>query len=224
MRLLIIDPDKMGSFELKRFLQEEAFAVDCTSNGEKGSYLARVNEYDFVVLEYDPPGRSGAKICDDIRKAGNNVPIIGLISTRELEHRLELFVAGADDCILKPYSFKELFARMRAILRRGAVVKSDHLFAGKILLNCQTQTVRFGRKLLLLSRKEFALLELLLRNKGAVVSRSVMFEHVWNMDIDPTSKTIDAHICSLRQKLGPQGKKVIRNIQGRGYLIDDYDG
>lgn len=221
MRFLIIDDDLKSSLLLKCFLEEEAFAVDHATDTNRGVYLTRINDYDLVIINQTKPGGFGIKLCGELRATGRSVAIIGVLSIVDLEHRLEFFFAGADDCLIRPFNLRELLARIRAVLRRGSAFQTDLLTAGRIILNCQTQRVRVKRRLISLSKKEFSLLELLMRNKGAIVSRSVILEHVWDMKTDPFSNSLEAHIFSLRKKLGIEGRTAIRNIQGRGYLIED---
>jgi DNA-binding response OmpR family regulator len=221
MRLLIIDDDLKSSLRLKRFLEEEAFAVDHATDTNRGIYLTRINDYDLIIVNQNGPGEFGIKLCSELRSRHQAVPIVALLLNPDLEHRLGFFMAGADDCLTHPFHLRELLARIRAVLRRGSLLQADLLNASGIVLNCRTQIIINGKRKVSLSKTEFAVLELLMRNKGTIVSRSVIIEHVWDMKKDPLSNSLDAHICSLRKKLGSKGKTTIRNIQGRGYLIDD---
>jgi two-component system OmpR family response regulator len=221
MRFLIIDDDLKSSLVLKRFLEEEAFAVDHATDANRGLFLTRINNYDLVIINQTRPSEFGIQLSGDLRTRGKSIPIIALLRDINPERRIDFLLAGVDDCLTQPFSLRELLARIQAVLRRGSNVKADLLKASGIILNCKTQLVRSHGKQISLSKKEFSLLELLMRHKGALVTRSVILEHVWDMKRDPFSNSLDTHICCLRKKLGPKGKRAIRNIQGRGYLIED---
>jgi DNA-binding response OmpR family regulator len=220
MRFLIVSDASKSYLPLKRFLEEEAFAVDYVSDPSKGAYLAKVNGYDVIIIGHMRDNHDGVRLCFELRESGCELPIVGLAFGRELNDRLEFLSAGADDSFPKPYSFQELLARIRAIIRRGPTLKADILEAAGVILNCHTQEVRSSGRRISLSRKEYALLELLMRNKGGIVSRSVILEHVWDMNHDPFSNTVEAHVFCLRKKLGSRARRAIRNVQGRGYLIE----
>lgn len=221
MRFLIIDDDPKSSLRLKRFLEEEAFVVDHATDANRGLFLAKINEYDFLIINQTGPGEFGEKLCSDLRATDRNLGIIGLLSSGGLQQRLKFFLAGADDCLSQPFAYREIIARIRAILRRGNFIKTEIFTASGIVLNSRTQRARFEKKALLLSKKEFALLELLMRSKGEVVSKSVILEHVWDMNVNPFSTSVEAHIFTLRAKLGKRGRLIIRNVQGRGYFIEE---
>jgi two-component system, OmpR family, response regulator len=220
MRLLIIDGDPITSSKLRRVLEEHGFVVDLARCGEQGSYLARVNAYDLILTDYRLPNKPGKQVCVDIRSAGLTVPIIGVIGSNDLESRLDLFMAGADDCLSKDDSARELLARIRAVLRRAPDIQPETIEVSGLSLNARTQRVRFQKKPINLSTKEFGILEFLLRNRGSVVSKSDLVEKIWNGRADPMSNTVQTHIFNIRKKLGRSGKDKIRNVQGRGYIID----
>jgi len=221
MRFLLIADGLKNTRSLQSFLEEEAFAVDSTTDPSKGVYYAKINRYDGILIAEDTPHSFGPSLCGQLRRAGLEIPMITLICGKEPVHRLEYLSAGADDCLSKPYSLQELLARIRCVLRRGPTIMPEVLVASGITLNCRTHRVRVGRKLVPLAIKEFALLEVLMRNKGTIVSRSVILEHVWEMHQDPFSNTVEAHVAKLRRKLGRRGREGIKNIQGRGYLIEE---
>ena len=221
MRCLILDDDLKSSLRLKRFLEEEAFVVDHATELNRGRYLARVTDYDLLIIHQTVQGDFGHKLCEELRSEGRMVPIICLLASSSLEQRLKHFVAGADDCLTPPFAFRELLARIRAILRRGANFRSEILSGSGITLNCRTQRVRVGKQTVLLSKKEYSLLAILMRNKGAVVARSAILEHVWDLKGDHFSNSLEAHIFSLRKKLGNRGRAAIKNVQGRGYLLEE---
>jgi two-component system OmpR family response regulator len=220
MRILIVEDDKDISALLERSFREGSFSVDVAEDGEKGSFLARTNAYDIIVLDNLLPKKNGIDVCREIRAAGKTVPILMLSAIQEPAVKTEGLNAGADDYLAKPFSFDELFARIRALLRRPKEITGEILNTHDLSLNTKTHTVCRAKKEIHLSPKEFSLLEYLLRNKGAVLSRSMILEHVWDMAIDPFSNTIESHIASLRRKIDRDGQKsIIQTVPGIGYKI-----
>lgn len=220
MRCLIVDDDLKHVAHLRKALQDEAFAVDTALDGQAGSYHARVHDYDVIIVDHFVPKKTGPQLCLEIRHAGKHTPIIALLRKPEVSHRLEMFAAGVDDCICKPYAMSELLARIRAILRRGSVLKEQVFQVGDLLLNATTLQVYVGRKLVLLSPRQYGILELLMRNRGQIITKQMFLEHVWNMDANPFSAAIDTHLWKLRKRLGKRASKLIRTVPGRGYVID----
>lgn len=221
MRVLIIEDDEDVSRLLKNSLEAEAFSVDVAHDGEKGSYMARINGYDIVILDFVLPKKDGKTICQEIRKAGKKMPIIMLTVRSAVDIKVDMLNTGVDDYLTKPFSFHELLARMRALLRRPTALEQSVITIGKLSLDSLKQRVTIAGETIYLTRKEFALLEYLMRNKGIVVSRGMILEHVWDAEGDPFSNTIEAHILNLRRKIEkPLKKKLIKTIPGRGYIID----
>lgn len=221
MRILLIEDEKEISQFLKTTLAAELFSVDVAEDGERGSSLAILNDYDLVILDNILPKKSGLEVCKYIRARGKNMPIIMLSVKSDAATKIELLNAGADDYVIKPFSFEELMARIKAILRRPKHIEDDILHIDDLTLDTRKYAVTRGKKETYLTRKEFMLLEYLLRNKGVVLSRGMILEHVWDMDTDPFSNTIESHILSLRRKIDPAGKKkLIHTVPGRGYKID----
>lgn len=221
MRLLIIEDEENTRESLKVSFEEECFVVDAAEDGISGSYMARVNEYDLIILDHILPGKDGYEVCDEIRKSGKNIPILMLSVKSEIDHKVHLFGQGIDDYVTKPFSFNELLARVRAILRRPKELKSDVIIIQDLTLDMQKQAVFRGKEKIYLTRKEFSLLEYMMRNKGKVLSRGMIMGHVWSADSDPFSNTIEAHILNLRRKIEPGNKKkLIHSVPGRGYKID----
>jgi len=219
MRILIIEDNKEIQNSLKIALESEMFYVDTADNGETGSYLARTNEYDLILLDNMLPKKAGAEVCQDIRKAGRKTPIILISILSESEEKVHLLNVGADDYVSKPFSFKELLARIRAILRRPETVVPEVLSTGDLVLNSRTHEVKRGTKNIYLTKKEYALLELLIRNCGNIVSRGIIMEHIWDIDGNPFSNTIETHVFNLRKKIEKGKDRLIWNIPGRGYKI-----
>lgn len=220
MRILVVEDDKNIAEFLKFSLKAEGFIVDCAQDGESGSYMARTNKYDLVILDNVLPKKDGYQICHEIRADGSTVPIILLSVRSEIETKVKLLNAGVDDYLVKPYSFEELLARIKALLRRPQKIEKEVLMVEDLTLDLNNHTVKRGDKEIQLTLKEFCLLEYLMRNSNKVLSRGMIMEHVWDSDIDPFSNTIETHIFNLRRKIG-QGnqKKLIHTVSGRGYKI-----
>jgi DNA-binding response OmpR family regulator len=222
MKILVVEDDPEIRESLKTSLEAESFAVDTATEGDEGSYLARTNDYDLIILDLGLPKKDGATICTDIRSAGKTMPILMLSVQADTQQKIKLLNAGADDYMAKPFSFKELVARVRALLRRPSQLQSNILEVDDLVVDISRQKVTRGNKEIYLTRKEFSLLEYLIRFKGMVISRGMLMEHVWNAESDPFSNTIEAHILNLRKKIDTAKKtKLIQTIPGRGYKIDD---
>ncbi|MEK7185577.1 MAG: response regulator transcription factor [Patescibacteria group bacterium] len=220
MRILIVEDNAHIRSLIKLGLEAESFTVDAASDGEKGSFTARTNEYDLIILDLDLPKKRGNTICKEIRRAGKTTPILILSVESELPTKIDLFNMGADDYLTKPFSFEELVARIRSLLRRPHTMLAQTLIAGDITLDTNTQDVSRGKKSIYLTRKEFLLLEYLMRHKGVVVSRGRLLEHVWDLDGDPFSNSIETHICNIRKKISsPRKPELIENVPGRGYKM-----
>lgn len=220
MRILIAEDDKGIINYLKPSLEGENFIVDAVEDGEKGLYLAQTNDYDLIILDNILPKKEGYKICEEIRKDGKTVPIMMLSVKSEIETKVKLLNAGADDYLTKPFSFEELRARIKALLRRPKKIENQILKVDDLVLDKSRQTVARGKKEIYLTGKEFSLLEYLMKNQDTVLSRGMIMEHVWDMNADPFSNTIEMHILNLRRKIEQKNKKkLIRTVPGRGYKI-----
>ena len=220
MRILIVDGEKDFALALKKKLEAQTFAVDISEDGENGSYLARVNDYDVLILSDYLSKKTTCDVCREIREAKKSVPIIILSKTATMQEKISLFQQGADDHLTKPFFFEELLAHIEVLLRRPPIQHNPIFDIDNVRLDCRLQQVTRDEKRIYLTRKEFALLEYLLRNKGAVVSRSMIMEHVWDNETDPFSNTIESHIRNLRKKIDCKRKRLIHNVPGRGYKID----
>ncbi len=221
MRILVIEDDEDIQNVLKVSLEAETFSVDCAPDGETGSYMARTNEYDLIILDFMMPKKDGKTVCKEIRDAGKTMPIIMLTVRSTTEAKVELLNAGADDYLTKPFSFQELKARINALLRRPQQLQANTLEVGDLSIDTLRHKVVRAEKEIYLTRKEFSLLEYLLRHQGIVVSRGMIMEHVWDAEGDPFSNTIEAHILNLRKKIDtPSKKKLIHTVPGRGYTIE----
>ncbi|MBD3300607.1 MAG: response regulator [Candidatus Moranbacteria bacterium] len=219
MHILIVEDENKILNYLKSSLKAEMFSVDSTNNGTDGLFLARTNHYDLIVLDKNLPKMSGDQVCKEIRRKGINTPIIFLTGEDTLEDKLTSFNIGADDYLTKPYSFDELLARIKALLRRPRGIEKNKIKIGDLLIDRNKFKVTRNNKDLRLTRKEFNLLLCLASSRGNVVSRGKILETVWDMHADPFSNTIESHILSLRKKVDPK-KKLIKTIPGRGYMIE----
>ncbi len=222
MRILLIEDDQDIVRTLKPSLESECFVVDIAQNGEQGAYLARINHYDVVLLDNMLPIKMGREVCLEIRKAQKTMPIILLSVVNDAKMKAELLNAGADDYVTKPFSFEELLARIRAVLRRPQHIEQEVLRTHDLQLDIRKNVVLRNGREVYLTRKEFMLLEYLMRNKGAVLSRGMIMERVWDMNADPFSNTIESHILSLRKKLNAQNEvNLIITVPNRGYKISE---
>lgn len=220
MRILIIEDNAEIRNLLKVGLEAESFAVDVAEDGEKGSFVARTNDYDLILLDYMLPKKNGDQVCREIRKADKKMPILLLSVQNEVSDKVTLLRDGADDYMTKPFSFEELVTRIRTLMRRPHTLQGETFEIGDVKLNSRTQEVRRGKENIYLTRKEFTLLEFLLRHKGETVSRGMIMEHVWDLDGDPFSNTIETHIFNLRKKIEQKKNgRLIYNVPGRGYKI-----
>jgi DNA-binding response OmpR family regulator len=221
MRILIVeDEKKMASF-LERGLKEEHYAVDIAYDGEKGWEYAMTNEYDLLILDWMLPKMSGVELCHKFRKEGKITPVLILTAKDSVEDKIKGLDQGADDYLTKPFSFEELLARIRALLRRPPhITDKTVLQCANLKLDLIKRQAWAGEQEFSLSQKEFALLEFLMRHAGEVVSRTAIAEHVWDLHFDPMSNTIDVYINFLRKKIGETpSKSKIETIRGTGYRL-----
>lgn len=222
MKLLLIEDDKKTGELLKRCLEQDCYVVDWVKEGGKGSYMARINNYDLIILDYVLPEKNGKTICEEIRSEDINTPIIMLTIRFETEDKVNLFESGIDDYLTKPYSYKELKARIKAILRRKPIIQNNTIKIKGLSINSNKNKVKYNNVDIYFRRKEFLLLKYLAENKGDVLSRGDLIEHVWDMNADAFSNTIETHILSIRKKLEKiTNIKFIITVPGRGYKICD---
>jgi DNA-binding response OmpR family regulator len=223
MKVLIIEDDLEISTYIKNSLVEDSFTVDTAKNASNGSFMARTNFYDAIIVDYALPDSDGILLCSELRESGVETPIIFLTNNKEMRKRIIALEKGADDYMTKPFAIEELRARLLALARRPKHVEDPILIIDDLVLDTNRRTVRRGSTQIYLTRKTYNLLEYLMRNKDTVLSRGVIMEYVWNSEGDPFSNTVEAHILSLRKKINIAGKKnLLRNIPGRGYIMDGY--
>jgi two-component system OmpR family response regulator len=220
MRLLVVEDEvKMASL-LRRGLEREGYAVDIAANGEDALWASREVPYDAVLLDTMIPVLDGFEVCRRLREAGRWMPVMMLTARDSIDDRVRGLDAGADDYLPKPFSFAELFARLRALLRRDVGERPTVLHAGDLELDPATRSASRGHTPIALSAREFALLELLMRHRDEVLSRSTILEHVWDFAYDGTSNVIDVYIRYLREKVDrPFGRRAIETVRGAGYRL-----
>ena len=220
MRLLVVEDDvKMASL-LKRGLEREGYAVDLAATGEDALWAGREVPYDAVLLDAMIPAPDGFDVCRQLREAGRWMPVMMLTARDSVDDRVRGLDAGADDYLPKPFSFAELFARLRALLRRDTGERPAVLHAGDLRLDPATRVVSRDQTAILLSAREFSLLELLLRHKGEVLSRTAILDHVWDFAYDGTSNVVDVYVRYVREKIDrPFGCRAIETVRGAGYRL-----
>ena len=220
MRLLIVEDERQIASFLERGLKEEGYAVDVVYNGNDGLDWAAAVEYDLIVLDVMLPGRDGYSVCRELRQRGVKTPVLMLTARDTVDYRVTVLDSGSDDYLVKPFAFKELLARLRAITRRQGESKSVELQLADLSLNTLTHSAQRGDRRIELTAKEYALLEFLLRNPNRVLSRTQIGEHVWNLDFVPESNVVDVYIRYLRKKIDDGFEnKLIKTMRGSGYLI-----
>ncbi len=218
MKLLIIEDEKQVADNLKEGLEQHNYIVDIAYNGKEGQQLAREYDYDIIILDLMLPDIDGEDLCRKLRDEGNKSFIIMLTAKKQLDNIITGLDCGADDFLTKPFEFSELLARMRALLRRSSEHKTNILSVIDITLSTEKEEVKVGGSEVRLTRKEYMILEYLLRNKGQLISRNQLLEHAWDRNVDIFTNVVDTHIKNLRKKLGKSGK-IIKTIYGSGYRI-----
>jgi two-component system response regulator MprA len=223
MRVLVVDDERAVRESLRRALELEGYDVDLADDGEAAlDRLGAPAPADAVILDVLMPGIDGLEVCRRLRHGGNAVPVLMLTARAEVDSRVAGLDAGADDYLPKPFALAELLARLRALLRRAANgdEPSDVLRFSDLELDVGTREVRRGSRSIELTRTEFSLLELFLRNPRQVLTRSIIFERVWGYDFGPTSNSLDVYIGYLRRKTEDGGApRLIHTVRGVGYAL-----
>jgi len=220
MKILIIDDERAITEFLKVGLESRLFNVETAYDGERGAFLGRTGNYDLIILDYNLPKLNGAEVLKEIRKEKRHIPVIMLSIKSEIITKKEIFDLGADDYLTKPFLFEELFLHVKAILKRPPKTEGEFFKIDNLTLSTKTNIVKRGGIELYLTRREFTLLEYLMRNRGKIVSRQQILEQVWDYNADPFSNSVEAHITSLRRKLNTnKNQNLIYNFPGRGYKL-----
>lgn len=222
MRILLVEDEaKIASF-IAHGLKESRYVVDVAKDGEQGLFMAEVNEYDLLILDIMLPGKDGISICRELRSKGFDAPILMLSAKDTTEDKVRGLNIGADDYLAKPFSFKELLARVQALLRRRKPSRGTILTVADLELDQSTYKVRRQSKEIELTSKEYILLEYLMLNAGKVISRTMISEHVWHEDFDSLTNVIDVFVNRLRKKIDKGFKKqLIHTIRGSGYCLKE---
>ncbi len=220
MRILVVEDDAPLAGFVRKGLEEEHYAVDVASDGEQGRAMAEDFSYDLMVLDLNLPKMDGLTLLQYVRPGKPDLPVLVLTARSRVEDRVQALNAGADDCLNKPFSYTELSARVRALLRRGRPATESVLRVSDLTLDRIERRVERGSRKIELTSKEFALLEYLMRNSGRRVTRSMIIEHVWNIDFDTRTNVVDVYINYLRKKIDDGfDHKLIRTVRGVGYEL-----
>ena len=220
MRLLLVEDDPKLAHSIQQGLAVESLAVEMVGTGEDAVQRARATTYDLIILDIMLPHMDGFAVCEQLRSAGLDVPILMLSARGVVEDRVKGLQAGADDYLSKPFSFLELTARVHALLRRQRPSALQPLKVADLTLDPVTRNVKRGDQRIDLSAKEFALLEYLMRNAGQVLTRAMIAEHVWNFSWDRLTNVIDVYVNHLRRKTEVSGgPRLIHAVRGVGYVL-----
>lgn len=222
MRVLLVEDDSLIAGFLSKGLRENSYAVDVAGDGEQGTYLASINSYDIFILDVNIPKKDGFEVCRELRTSGNKKPILILTARDAIDDRISGLDIGADDYLTKPFEFRELLARLRALLRRNSEVRSPRITIADLEIDTVSQRVSRGDRQIDLTSKEYALIEFLAANKGKVVGREEISGHVWDDNFDPFSNLIEVYIKRLRTKLDEGfDVQLTHTRRGSGYILDD---
>jgi two-component system OmpR family response regulator len=220
VRVLVVEDEPRMAALLRRSLQEEGYRVDIAGDGDGGLRQAGEENYDAILLDLTLPGLDGVGVCAALRAAGIWTPVVMITARHQVGDRIRGLDAGADDYLTKPFSVGELTARLRAVLRRGTAARTEPLQLDTLRLEPVAHQVWRGDTEVALTAKEFALLELLMRHPGEVLSRSYILEHVWDFAFDPGSNVVDQYVAYLRRKLDkPFGVHQLETVRGLGYRL-----
>jgi heavy metal response regulator len=221
MRVFLVEDDKRIANFVAKGLRENSYAVDVAADGKDAVYQASVNDYDVIVLDVMLPVKDGFEICRELRKQNNNTPVLMLTARDAVEDKIAGLDTGADDYLTKPFEFGELLARLRALMRRKDIVRASKIVIGDLEIDTTSQKVKRGGNEISLTAKEYALLEYLAREKGKVVGRAEIAEHVWDENFDAFSNLIDVYVKRLRSKMDDGFDiQLIRTRRGAGYVLD----
>jgi heavy metal response regulator len=222
MRILVIEDEKKVLKFLKQGLEEEHYTVDSVGDGEAGYQAALPGNYDLIILDILLPKKDGITLLRELRAKHINTPVLMLTAKTSIEDKVEGLDAGADDYLTKPFSFAELLARVRSLLRRGASEKSTMLKVADLHLDTVAHKAKRGERMIELTGKEYALLEYFMRNMNRVLTRTLISEHIWNYNFDTGTNVIDVYINHLRSKIDDGfDKKLLHTVRSVGYVLKD---
>ncbi|MBQ6370137.1 MAG: response regulator transcription factor [Firmicutes bacterium] len=220
MRILVAEDERDLNEMIRKKLTSEGYSVDTCYDGEDALAYLDVTEYDGVILDIMMPGRDGLQVLREMRRKGIHTPVMFLTARDSIEDRVKGLDAGATDYVVKPFSFKELMARVRAMTREKYGTSSSILQVGDLTMDTASQKVARGERNIDLSAKEYALLRYMMTNSGIVLSRDMIEDHVWNYDYEGGTNVVDVYIRYLRRKIDEgEEQKLIQTVRGRGYVI-----
>jgi len=220
VRILLVEDQSDAAQILAKGLREQSYAVDIALDGEVALYQTSINDYDLILLDVMLPRRNGIEVCRSLRAGGSVVPILMLTARDAVHDRVQGLDAGADDYLNKPFDIHELLARMRALLRRGPVLRPEALQVADLVIEARSRRAWRSQRAIELTAKEYALLEYLVRNSDRVVGRAEIAEHVWDEAFDPFSNLIEVYIQRLRRKIDEgHSLKLLRTLRGEGYML-----
>ena len=221
-KILLVEDEIKIANAIKRGLKYEGFEVSIATDGEEGLELGKTLDFDCIILDRMLPLKEGVEVCKELRKSNIKTPIIMLTAKSGVNDKVEGLDAGADDYLAKPFSLDELLARIRALLRRPNNIVSDELKVGDLILNTTTFEARRDDKLINLSKKEYDLLEYLMRNANRIISKEKIINHVWDFDSDILPNTVEVYMGYLRNKIDKpfKDKKMLQTVRGFGYKLE----
>ena len=222
MRILLAEDDRRIANFVSKGLRENSYAVDAVNNGEDALYQVSISDYDLIILDVMMPLKDGFEVCQTLRNCGNKTPILMLTARDAIEDRISGLDFGADDYLIKPFEFGELLARLRALLRRQIGIRPPKIVVADLEIDTVSQKVWRGGNEILLTTKEYALLEYLAREKGKVIGREEISTHVWDESFDVFSNLIEVYVNRLRAKIDKDFTlQLIQTRRGSGYILDD---
>jgi DNA-binding response OmpR family regulator len=220
LRILLVEDEPAAAQMLSKGLREEGYAVDLSLDGEDASYRAVVNQYDLIILDVMLPGKDGFLICKELRAIPLPVPILMLTARDAVEDRISGLDFGADDYLTKPFEYREVLARVRALLRRGATSYFEVIEVGDLRIDVKARRVTRSNTPIELTAKEYVILEYLARRQGELVTREDLSEHAWDENFDPFSNLIEVYMLRLRRKIDAgHDLKLLRTRRGEGYVL-----
>jgi two-component system copper resistance phosphate regulon response regulator CusR len=220
MRILLVEDEPQAAMMLAKGLREQTYAVDVVGDGEQALEAALVTPYDVIVLDWMLPRKSGLDVCRELREAGLSTPVLMLTARDTVEDRVAGLDTGADDYLVKPFHFRELLARVRALMRREPALRPGTISVADLEIDTRSRRVHRGGRAVDLTAKEYALLEYLAIRAGEVVGRADIAEHVWSDTYDPFSNVIEVYIQRLRRKLDDADPhRLIQTRRGEGYIL-----
>jgi two-component system copper resistance phosphate regulon response regulator CusR len=220
MRILLVEDEPAAAQMLAKGLREQGYAIDVSTDGEMALYQTSINDYDLVILDVMLPRKDGFQVCREMRAEGSAFPVLMLTARDTVDDRITGLDSGADDYLIKPFDFRELLARTRALLRRGEALHTETIEIDDLEIDTRARRVRRARRNIQLTAKEYALLEYLARNIDKVLSRAEIAEHVWDENFDVFSNLIDVYIKRLRRKIDDGHEvKLFQTRRGEGYVF-----